>query len=81
MTCSVVVHRANVLHVVNDLGISSSSLGLDLAVLFSSYPEYLGSSSISSGPVFKIFVQGHRPGPTNVSFLNPYCSGLIVAHL
>lgn len=79
MTCRVIVHRADTLHVVNDLGISSSSLGLALAELLRCHPESLDSSSGSG--VFRISVRGHRPGPTRVSFLKLYCSGLIVVHL
>lgn len=82
MTCRVTVHRADTLGVVNDLCISSSSLGLALAELLRCHPESLDSSSTSSGSgVFRISVLGHRPGPTRVSFLKPYCSGLIVVHL
>ena len=79
MTRRAIVHRANVLCVVNDLCLSSHPLGLVLAALFRCNPESLESSSDSG--VFKISVRGHRPGPTSVSFLKPYCSGLIVVHL
>lgn len=74
MTCRVIVHQTNVLCVVSDLCISSSSLGLALAVLCRCN---LGSYSTSTHTgVFKVSVQGHRSGPANARLLKPYCSGL-----
>lgn len=56
----------------NDLHITSSSVGLVLAVLFWCNPESLESSGTFSGSgVLKINVQGHMPGPISVGFLNP----------